>query len=285
MGQGFLERDISFLGEDTPNPRSLAWYDRDHVPRLSADGRLVLFSSWGTRVEHVALLRNTSGAPPRILDKGTGLDLSPDGKWALLGSEEEGGLTLVPTGTGRPRKVALPGLEIRSVRFLQSPGRAVSLARLSADPGLRLYAIDLDRSISTPLSEVIKDVDGHVLEISPDGQAAAIKMTVDEKFGPALFPLSGGKPEMLTELGPHPYPVGWASKDELWLARVDADLSIIKLIRFDIRRHVTVQAKTIGTGGAEFTGGLHLTPDGKNIVFGQQRIAGHLYVARGLLPQ
>jgi hypothetical protein len=54
------------------------------------------------------------------------------------------------------------------------------------------------------------------------------------------------------------------------------------LIRFDVRRGVTLQERTIGTGGPGFSGALHLTPDGKNVVFGLERTAGHLYVVRGL---
>src|SRR5262249_18958535 len=253
-------------------------------PRLSADGRLVLFSSWGARTEHVALLRKTSGGPLNTLGDGTGQDISADGKWALIGSASVSGfMTVVATDGVTRKRVTLPGLEYEATRFLPgNTSRAFSLARVNADPGLRLYAIDLDRSISTPLSEPLKDVPPDVLEISPDGQSAATLMTVDETYGPGLLPLSGGKPDPLTELGPNARPVGWASKDELWLTTGGADASIIKLIRFDIRRHVTVKERTIGTGGPEFSGYLHLTPDGKNIVFGQQRNAAHLYVVRGL---
>jgi hypothetical protein len=108
-------------------------------------------------------------------------------------------------------------------------------------------------------------------------------LAVDEKYAPVLIPLSGGKPVTLSGLGSNFRPVGWANKDELWLARIDeADPSVIGLIRFDVRRGVTLQERTIGTGGPGFTGVLHLTPDGKNIVFMQQRTAGHLYVVRGM---
>jgi hypothetical protein len=40
------------------------------------------------------------------------MDLSPDGRWALLGRDNDG-LTLVATGTGTRRKVPLPSLEFR----------------------------------------------------------------------------------------------------------------------------------------------------------------------------
>ena len=282
IGQGFTEKDITFLGEGTANPRSLGWGDRDNSPRLSADGRQVLFSTWGTRVQQMALLRKTSGAFPQQLGEGFGMDLSSDGRWALLGRDNDG-LTLVATGTGTRRKVPLPSLEFAATRFVGGTSRALSFARASTDSGYRLYSIDLDRAIATPLSEPMKELDEDFLEISPDSQWAATSVVADEKSASMLHPLSGGKPVTLTGLPPNVRPVGWASKDELWFARVDqADPSVIGLIRFDVRRGVTLQERTMGTGGPGFTGQLHLTPDGKNIVFGQQRTTGHLYVVRGL---
>ena len=301
IGQGFMERDITFLGEGAANPRSLGWGDRDNSPRISADGRQVLFTTWGTRVQQTALLRKTSGAPPQQLGEGAGMDLSPDGRWALLGRDNDG-LTLVATGGGTRRNVPLPSLEFEATRFAGGTSRALSVARASTDSGYRLYSIDLDRSIATPLSEgedghrglplhdslgpeqrPMKELDVSVLEISPDNQWAATSVVVDEKSASVLHPLSGGKPVTLTGLPPNVRPVGWASKDELWFARVDqADPSVIGLIRFDVRRGVTLQERTMGTGGPGFTGQLHLTPDGKNIVFCQQRTTGHLYVVRGL---
>jgi hypothetical protein len=54
------------------------------------------------------------------------------------------------------------------------------------------------------------------------------------------------------------------------------------LTRFDVRRRVIVEERKLGTGGTGVTGAVHLTPNGKNIVFTQQRIAGHLGVVRGM---
>lgn len=282
IGQGFMERDITFLGEGVVNPRSLGWGAMDFSPRLSADGSQVLFSTWGTRRQPVALLRKTSGGPPQELGGDFAMDLSSDGRWALLGRDNDGLTLVATTGTGTRRKVPLPSLEFQATRFVGGTSRALSLARARTDSGYRLYSIDLDRSIATPLSEPMTELDVDVLEISPDSQWAATS-ALDEKSSLMLHPLSGGKPVTLTGLGPNVRPVGWASKDELWLARVDpADPSVFRLIRFDVRRRVTVQERTIGTGGPGFALNLHVTPDGKNIVFNQQRTTGHLYVVRGL---
>ena len=280
VGQGLTDYDVIFLGQGAPNPRSLAWYDLPRGwPRLSADGRLVLFSAYDARSELVALLRKTTGAPPQNLGEGLAWDLSPDERWALLQSGD--GLTLVAIGTGMRRHIPLPDLDVGPTRFLGSTGRAVALARTRADSGFRLYSIDLHSTGATPLSEPLAEL--QFLEISPDNRWAATNAVVDGKYGPVLHPLAGGKPVALTGLGPDVSPIGWASNDELWFARIDdEDPSVIGLIRFDVRRRVILEERTLGTRGPVLTAPPHLTADGKNIAFVEQRIAGHLYVIRGL---
>jgi hypothetical protein len=287
IGQGTAENDLTFLGGGRLNPRSLGWYDWSFTPRLSADGRLVLFTALGTRGDQVALLRRTSGAPPQTLGEGIGWDLSADGQWALLRSGD-GLLTLVSTGSGTRRQIALPGLEIGPTRF-GNTSRVIAMARTSTDPGVRLYSIDLEGSTATPLSESLVQLFpgqqpsiGNYLEVSPDSRWAATSAVLGGKIVAVLHPLAGGKPVPLTGL-PNAAPVGWASNNELWLERDDeADPSVIGLIRFDVRRSVMVEERTIATGGPGPAGDVHLTPDGKNVVFTQQRISGHLYVIRGL---
>ena len=279
VGQGSGETDVTFLGEGAPNPRSLGWYDWSDGPRLSADGRFVLFTAFDTRNERVALLRRTGGAPPQSLGNAAGLDLSPDGQWALLQSGD--GLTLVSTGRGTRRHIPLPGLDMLWTRFLGNTSRALSVARASTDSFFRLYSINLDGSGVAPLSEPLERL--ALLETSADGRWAATNAVIDGKLRPVLHPLTGGKPVPLTELEPDLTPIGWGSNDELWLARDNnADPSILVLIRFDVRRRVIVEERKLGTGGTGITGAVHLTPDGKNIVFTQLRISGHLYVIRGL---
>jgi eukaryotic-like serine/threonine-protein kinase len=275
-------RDIVFVGEGTPGQRSLAWNDRGRGgATLSADGRLVLFSALGTRGETQTLLRETSGAPPQFLGDGYAVGLSPDARWALLMTPDGKTLTIVPTGAGAPRSVSLPGgLDIGTARWLGT-NRAFSIARTSADTDWRLYSTDLGGSDTAPLSE--PGIDPSHLEVSPDQGWAA---TLDAMGRPMLHPLAGGKPVVLTELEPGSAPAGWASKDELWFARVDdASQAVIRLTCFDIRRRRIVKERTVSPiveTGAGPIQEVQVTPDGKSIVFVQDRTVGHLYVLRGL---
>jgi hypothetical protein len=177
--------------------------------------------------------------------------------------------------------VPLDGFELGSTRFLGSTDRAISVARARTDTVPRLYSIDLGSSAASPLDE--PGDDAWVLEISPDNSWAATVRIAEGKAVAAIHPLAGGKPVTLPELGPDVRPAGWASNDELWLARVvEADPSSFGLIRFDVRRRVTLEQRTVSTSGPGFIGAVHVTPNGKNIVFDQLRTEGHLYVVRGL---
>jgi hypothetical protein len=199
---------------------------------------------------------------------------------ALLLSPDEKSLTIVPTGAGSSRSVPLPdGFDFGAARWLGT-NRAFFIGRFSTDTDFRLYSIDLNGSGATPLSE--PGVDGY-LEVSPDERWAA---TLDTMERPMLHPLAGGKPVVLTEVEPGSAPAGWASKDELWFARVDdATQAVIRLTLFDITQRRVVKERTVSPiveTGAGPIWGVQVTPDGKSIVFVQRRIVGHLYVLRGL---
>jgi hypothetical protein len=280
LGQGILERDITFLGDGAPNPRSLSWGERDHPARLSPDGRLALFSGWDPQTRMVAMLRKTNGAAPQNLGQGYAFDLSPDGRTALLVLSEEV-LTLARTDTESRRNIRLPEFNIEATRFAGGTDRAISAARAKSDSGYRLYSVDLHSGAAAPVSE--EGVNEDSLEVSPGAQWAATRMTVGGKELPAIVSLSGAKPFTVSDLGPDLKPAGWASDDELWLARLDrADPSSFGLIRYDVRRRLAREKRTIGSGGTGTVLWVHVTPDGKNIVLGQQRVTGHLFVVRGL---
>jgi hypothetical protein len=54
----------------------------------------------------LVVLRNVDGSPPQVLGRGYPLDLSSDGRLALVQTEDMTGLTALPTGPGEPRTFA-----------------------------------------------------------------------------------------------------------------------------------------------------------------------------------
>jgi hypothetical protein len=281
VGQGLFERDISFLGEGTTTPRSLAWFERDYPSRLSPDGRWMLSSGWNPQIRMIAMLRGTSGELPAILGEGYAQDLSPDGRTALLVPESTAALILRATRGETRREVPLPGFDVSTTRFAGGTDRAISVARTKSDKGYRLYSVDLRTGAVAPLSEDVVEEDH--LEVSPHGRWAAVRISSGGQLVPAIVALSDGKASVMSGLGPDLSPSGWASDSELWLSRLDR--STFKLIRYDVeRRRVTLEKPTVDLGGSGNVIWVRVTPDGRNTLFGQTRGSGHLYVIRGLIP-
>ena len=82
--------------------RELAATDDSLLSDLSSDGRAVLFYD-----RYAAYLRGTDGSPPlRLGEAWPDGRLSPDGKWLLTVSTEEGSsATLIPVGAGEVRQI------------------------------------------------------------------------------------------------------------------------------------------------------------------------------------
>jgi Tol biopolymer transport system component len=89
--------------------RELSWLDWSTLPRLSADGKTLLFTEQGDGggAEYSVFLRPTHGGAAVRLGTGAGSDLSPDGKWVLtlrLNPAPPQHM-LLPTGAGEPREL------------------------------------------------------------------------------------------------------------------------------------------------------------------------------------
>ena len=277
---GQLKTEIGFLRAGASVARSLAWTDRNWFPLLTPDGQGVLFSAFGPAGEAVALLRKTIGTPPEVLGEGLGMAISRDGRWALL--EVEDGLTMVPTGAGTPKFVPFPGISFGAARWVGEPPHVVATGRASTDPGFRLYSLNMNDGSISALSTLELNADG--LEISPDQQRVA---ALDRMNRPVIHPLDGGSPVTLTELEIGWHPAGWANDEELWLARgQETGPAVIQLMRFNVRRHLKLEERVVPAvlenGGTGSPGRIHVTPDGKNLLFSLGAFKGHLYVIRGL---
>jgi len=283
LAQGTFERDTTFLGAGSRNPRSLSWYERDGAARLSRDGRWIISSGWDSDTQRVAMMRRTSGEFPHFLGEGYGMDLSADMAKALIVAIPDE-LRIVETqGEGRTA-VTLQGFDISSTRFAAGTERALTIARGPSDRGDRLYAVDLHTSAVTALSEAGMDQD--VLEVSPTARYAATYRLADGKDGPAIFAVADSHEVPTSGLSPELIPAGWATDTELWLFRVSPeDPSTFTLTRYDVEHRRTLEERAVAAGASGEISWVNVTPDGKNIVFTLQRGSEHLYTVQGLIPR
>jgi eukaryotic-like serine/threonine-protein kinase len=99
--------------------RELGWLDGSYPTFISEDGQQVLFADRSE--EESVFLRRVDGSPPVRLGAGAPLELSADGKWALvIPPGERRALQVVPTGAGEPRRVPVDGFQVTGGGFLPS---------------------------------------------------------------------------------------------------------------------------------------------------------------------
>ncbi|HET8948135.1 MAG TPA: protein kinase, partial [Candidatus Polarisedimenticolia bacterium] len=182
-------RGIAGVSPDDPAEHDLSWLDWSRPATLSRDGRQVLFEEQGQGggAGYSVYLRPTDGGPAVRLGRGSSLDLSPDGRWALTTAlDDEGRLTLLPTGAGEPRTRLLPGLQIVNGLFLPDGRRAVVLA-IEAGHGQRYYLVDFEGSAAPrPISA---EGAGLISAVSPDGGSLAASVA----GAPVqMWPIEGG---------------------------------------------------------------------------------------------
>ena len=176
----------------------LTWLDWSLLNDISSDGRFILFTETGEGggLGYSVYLRGLDGSPAVRLGAGNGQSVSPDGKrvLALVGSPQAPDIVIYPTGAGEAKKIAVPGLSIRTLRWLPDGRRFLGVARQPNHPA-RTYLFDAEGSAPKALT--------------PEGYRSSAP-TPDGKrffaFGPEqgvyVFSIDGGEPAKVPGVGP-----------------------------------------------------------------------------------
>jgi hypothetical protein len=277
--------DLVYAAEGASSQTLLSWSDVNLVAALSNDGK-VLFSVIGAAPTaeglqpNFAMLRMTDGAPAQTLGEGTALDLSPDGRWALVVSPDNTKLTALPTGAGQPRAIATHGLEIRSARWMPDGRGLLVVGRTPPESDFRLYRLADDGS--KPVHVTDAPLMGR-LHVSQDGRRAA---ALDSNRRLIIVSLKDGA----TLSGPSAYadtvPRGWAPDGSLWLSEGgDYAPARLRLFRVDVRTGKVLEERTVrptDSSGASSIGQVAFMPDGRGMAFNYWHMVGSLYIVRGL---
>jgi dipeptidyl aminopeptidase/acylaminoacyl peptidase len=217
-----------------------------------------------------------------VLGEGEALDLSPDGRWALVRTDERDSLVALPTGAGTARRIPLGELRVWNARWLPDGKRIIFTARAGSSP-YHLHEIDPEQGTPRPVSNVSLGT-RQVLMVSPDGHLAA---TVDLEDRALIIALSDGAPLRVPGLPMDSWPRGWAAPRQLWLTE-GADLpAATRLFRVDIDSGKVLEERKVGPpdpSGAATLGFLQVNGDGRGVAYTFNRFLGHLYILRGL-PQ
>jgi dipeptidyl aminopeptidase/acylaminoacyl peptidase len=234
MEHSVNSNSLFFLPTVESKEVDLYWHDQSSLRDISRDGKFILFAEGGDATQSgedfVTYLRGTDGSPAVRLGPGIPLEISPDGKWAMImgSTRAPAQLALLPTGPGEARALTHDRIHHQGAAWTPDGKRIVFVGN---EPGhrIRYYVQNLDggppRSV-TPENVSFNDYDP--LAVSADGKSVAVA-GLDGKI--VLYPLDNGTPHTVPKLGAGLAPLRWCADNSL-LASQAGDVSV-KILRVD----------------------------------------------------
>jgi serine/threonine protein kinase/Tol biopolymer transport system component len=215
------------------NETDMYWHDLSLLSDISRDGKALLFSEGGDATrsgeDYVTYLRGTDGSAAVRLGAGSSLEISPDGKWAMVlgSSRAPSQLVLLPTGTGEARPLTHDGIHHQGASWTPDGKRIVFAGN---EPGhrIRYYVQSVDggppRAV-TPENVSFSSLDP--VAISPDGKSVAVP-GLDGKI--VLYPLDNGAPRTVPKLADGFAPLRWCLDNSLMLYHAgDVPVKILRV--------------------------------------------------------
>ena len=268
---------LAFL-PGSESSRDLGWFDWQSDRALSRDGKQFLFdeSGEGGGANGSVYLRGTDGAPALRLGEGNGIDLSPDGAWALTRTATQ--FVLVPVRAGQPRAVPAGDFPAAPFGAFFPDGKRFVFPAAAPGHGTRLYVQSIEGGKATAISG--EGLNQGRVSVSPDGAFVAA-IGPDSKVH--LYPTAGGPVVDLAESQVGDAPSGWtADGKSLYVSR---DGSSCRVDIIDLasgrRTHLRDLAGTDAAGVTSF-GPARVTPDGRVVLVSFSRILSTLYKVRDL---
>ncbi len=269
---------IRYVAFDGSAERDLAWLDASFLYELSSDAKSLLFVelSNGQGRNSAIYLRKTDGSAAVRLGFGNRPSLSPDRKSVVCIRHEPGRsrLMLLPTGPGESRFLNVSAVHYESVEWFPDSKRILLTGTESGRP-VRTWMYDLESEQSKPITP--EGTRG--TKVSPDGRWFVIA----DAHKLSLAAIGSGEPRSIAELQKGETVVRWSGDGRyLFLKKPDGDT--IQISRLDVSTGHTEPWRILRVPepGAEFSGALALSADGKACAFSFQHDLANLYLVRGL---
>jgi Tol biopolymer transport system component len=264
--EGSAERELTWLGWSIPEG-------------LSADCKWLLFSeqSEPAGANYIVAIRTLEGSAPVRLGEGNAYGFSPDGKWAAAIMPGQGQrVTLLPTGAGQPREVAISGLEqISSARFFPD-GKRLIVTGAEQGHAVRSYVVDVTGGKPTPVTP-----DGAAsIVLSVDGQRLAAR---DAGGTISVFPLDGKAAQTIPGTADMS-PLQWSADGRSLFATVPDEVPA-RVIRIEVatgRQDLLRRLSPGDSSGVYRLLPIELSPDGKCYAYSYGQTLSDLYVVEGL---
>ncbi|HXY07688.1 MAG TPA: protein kinase [Terriglobales bacterium] len=285
-GRVLVTRDVPRVGMvgltlGSPKERDLSWMDWSAPDDLSVDGKILLFTESGEAggENYSAYLRQTDGSPAVRLGEGSGLALSPDGKWVAGGLPKPPvQLYLIPTGAGEQRTLTKDNINHLRARWFPD-GKRLLFGGDEPGKGVRLYVQNIDGQ--APRAITPEGVNPSLFAISPDGKQVAF-------FGPdqktALVPADGGDVHAVPGLDVGDAPIAWTSDGRALFVYPLGEVPA-QVYKVDIANGRKLPWKKLSppdVSGVTDISAILITPDGNNYVYEYGRTLSDLYLVRDL---
>jgi Tol biopolymer transport system component len=258
---------------DGKGDRDLSWFDWSTVPRLSDDGKTLLFNEQGDAAEggYAVYVRPTDGRPAVRLGTGLGSALSPDGKWVLtIRLDKVSEWVLLPTGVGEAKHIPADPLTLNVGRFTPD-GAHIVFGGFEPGRSGRVFVQDLAGGKPKP--------------ITPEGVRGPVSWdtTLTAADG-KLYPADGGAPRPIPGLEPDERVEGWAADNRtVFVRQVPPTYPNHRVFRLDIATGKRTLLHEIGpVPGAAPGPWFYITPDGSSYAYSYNVSQGVLYRAVGL---
>jgi Tol biopolymer transport system component len=183
--------------------RDLTWLNQSWFPRLSPDGRRVVFSDGHVGANYGVVWRTTDGSPIVRLGEGNAMGFSPDGTFALANIFTPPSLVLYPLGAGEPMRLERgPIDQYQSTMFWFPDGKSIVFMANERSRPLRAYRQDIAGGAPKPfLSAEVSPV-----AVSPDGQTILGR---DANGAWEFYPMSGAAARAARGVGSADAFVAW----------------------------------------------------------------------------
>jgi len=280
LTRGIDRAGIVGLAPGETKERDLSWLDWSVPNDLSADGKAVLFSEAGEGggPKYAVYLRKTDGSPAVRLGEGTGVALSPDGKWAAAHpNSTPAPLVLLPTGVGETKPLTQDSINHLRVRWLSDGKRFVFVGN-EPGHGMKLYVQSAEESKP------------HA--ISPEGVSTTFVLSASGDLvadvGPDrhiyTYPINGGEPRLVPGVQSDEVPTAWSADGRSLFVFRYGEIPA-RVVQIDVasgQRRPWKDLDPADAAGIDTISGIMMTADAKAYVYGYVRTLCDLYLVEGL---